>query len=250
MGRVKFDDIDHYGGSGGAGFFKLENDKDIAQVRILYNGIEDVEAYAVHKVETPDSKYGRYVSCLRSYNEPKDNCPFCRDGIAQQVRLFIPLYNIDEDKVQIWDRGKKFAQKITSLCSRYPDLVSHVFEIERNGKKGEQTTTYEIYEVDQDDTTIEDLGVQMQDILGGAVLEKSVDDMEYYLEAKEFPPEDDEEPVRRRTSSRRRNEEEDDELPFEEEEEPKNRGRRSESSRSTRRTPANGRGRRNASDDF
>lgn len=246
MGRVNFDDIDHYGGSGGAGFFKLENDKDIAQVRILYNGIEDVEAFAVHKVETSDSKYGRYVSCLRSYNEPKDNCPFCREGILQQVRLFIPLYNIDEDKVQIWDRGKKFAQKITSLCSRYPNLVSHVFEIERNGKKGEQTTTYEIYEVDQDDTTIEDLDVQMQDILGGAVLEKSADDMEYYLEANEFPPGDEDEPVRRRTSSRRNDSDEDEE----EEERPRRSGRRSSrNSRNSRRTPASG-GKRSSEDDF
>ena len=243
MGRVAFDEIDNYGGQGGAGFFRLKKDKEVAQVRFLYNDIEDVEAYAVHKVDTPDSKYGRYVNCLRSYDEPKDNCPFCREGVPQQVRLFIPLYNIDEDKIQIWDRGKTFAHKMTSLCSRYPNLVSHIFEIERNGKENDKKTTYEVYEVDQDDTTLEDFD-ELQDILGGAVLEKSVDDMEYYLEEKEFPPEEgDDEPVRRRTSSRGKKVEEDDELPFDEEEEEAPRRSRSERSErsSGRRTPAKSR---------
>lgn len=249
MGRVAFDDIDRYGGQGGAGFFSLKNDKDVAQVRILYNGVEDVEGYAVHKVATPDSQYGRYVNCLRKYDEPRENCPFCREGIAQQVRLFIPLYNIDEDKMQIWDRGKKFASKITSLCSRYPDLVSHVFEIERNGKPKEQTTTYEIYEIDKDDTTLEDLDIDIPDMIGGVVLDKSVDDMEYYLEAKEFPPEEDEEPVRRRTSRHAESDNEEDE----ENERP--RSRRNTSSNNSRsggrRTPAkSGRRGRNDEEDF
>ena len=248
MGRVAFDDIDNYGGQGGAGFFRLKKDKEVAQVRFLYNGIEDVEAYAVHKVDTPDSKYGRYVNCLRSYDEPKDNCPFCREGVPQQVRLFIPLYNIDEDKIQIWDRGKTFAHKMTSLCSRYPNLVSHVFEIERNGKENDKKTTYETYEVDKDDTTLEDLDVQIQDILGGAVLDKTAEDMEYYLEAKEFPPDEDEdeEPVRRRPS-RRRDSDEDDYDEDEVDEEPKS--RRSHADRGGRRTPANTRS-RNKNDDF
>ena len=248
MGRVAFDDIDNYGGQGGAGFFRLKKDKEVAQVRFLYNGIEDVEAYAVHKVDTPDSKYGRYVNCLRSYDEPKDNCPFCREGVPQQVRLFIPLYNIDEDKIQIWDRGKTFAHKMTSLCSRYPNLVSHVFEIERNGKEIDKKTTYETYEVDKDDTTLEDLDVQIQDILGGAVLDKTAEDMEYYLEAKEFPPDEDEdeEPVRRRPS-RRRDSDEDDYDEDEVDEEPKS--RRSHADRGGRRTPANTRS-RNKNDDF
>ena len=63
-------------------------------------------------------------------------------------------------------------------------------------------TTYEIYEVEQDDTTLNDLP-EVPDILGGFVMDKTADDMEYYLEEGEFPPEDkDEEPVRRRSESR------------------------------------------------
>lgn len=238
MGRVAFDDIERYGGQGGAGFFSLKNDKDVAQVRILYNGVEDIEGYAVHKVDVRGSQYGRYVNCLRKYDEPRENCPFCRENIAQQVRLFIPLYNIDEDKMQIWDRGKKFASKITSLCSRYPNLVSHVFEIERNGKPKDQQTSYEIYEVDKDDTTLEDLDIDIPDMLGGVVLDKSADDMEYYLEEGEFPPDEDEEelPVRRRGS--RRDESDTDGEESEEEERPRGRRVSSRNSVRERRTPA------------
>ena len=80
-------------------------------------------------------------------------------------------------------------------------MVAHVFEIERNGKPGDQTTSYEIYSVDSDDTRMEDLP-EVPELIGGLILDKSVDDMNYYLESGEFPPEDGDEPVRRRESTR------------------------------------------------
>ena len=206
MSRFSADDVEKYGGSGGGGFFRLVNDKDTAQVRFLYNGIDDVEGYAVHEVKVDGKK--RYVNCLRDYNQPKDDCPFCAAGRFQVAKLFIPLYNIDEDKPQIWERGKKMFQKISSICSHYSKggLASHIFEIERNGKAGDQETTYEIYEVDSDDTTLEDLPEQPE-VLGGIVLDKTAEEMEYYLENGEFNDnniEEDEVPVRRRSETRRR----------------------------------------------
>ena len=199
MGAFGAKDADHYGGSGGAGFFKLENDKDVARVRILYDGVEDITGYAVHRVNTPDSQYGRDVNCLRNYNDPIDVCPFCRERIAQQAQLYIPLYNIDDDSIQLWSRGKTWFSKLSSYCSRYPHLVSHIFEIERNGKAGDKKTTYELYEVDKDDTTIEDFDIP--EVIGTVILDKTAEDMEYYLENGEFPPvEEDEMPVRRGSS--------------------------------------------------
>lgn len=215
MARFNTETADKYGGQGGAGYFSLKNDKDVARVRFMYNGIDDVEGYAVHQIEIDGKK--RYVNCLREYNEPKDKCPFCRENKFTAAKLFVPIYNMDEEKVQVWERGKKFIAKISSICARYPDVVSHVFEIERNGKKGEQTTTYEIYEVDKDETTLEDLP-EVADPLGTIVLDKSADDMEFFLDTGYFPPDGDEAPVRRRSS---RSEEPAGEI------------------RSTRRTPAN-----------
>ena len=218
MARFNTETADKYGGQGGAGYFSLKNDKDVARVRFMYNSVEDVEGYAVHQVEIDGKK--RWVNCLREYNQPKDVCPFCREGMFTSAKLFVPIYNIDQDKVQIWERGKKFISKISSICARYPNVVSHVFEIERNGAKGDTSTTYEIYEVDKDDTTMEDLP-EHPDVIGTAVLDKSADDMEFFLDNEYFPPEGDEAPVRRR--SRRDDEEE---VPFKEDR------------RGSRRTPA------------
>ena len=189
MARFNAETAENYGGNGGHGFFSLANDKDTARVRFMYNGIEDLQGYAVHEVEIDGRK--RYVNCLREYNESVDNCPFCADHRFQLANLYVPLYVLDEKgngEVKLWERGKKFIAKISSICSRYPNLVSHIFEIERNGKKGEQTTTYEIYEVDQDDTILEDLP-EVPEIVGGVVLDKSYEDMEYYLDKGVFPEE-------------------------------------------------------------
>lgn len=230
MGRFTADQAENYGGNGGAGYFSLKNDKDVARVRFMYGGIEDVEGIACHEVELDGKK--RWVNCLRNYNDPMDACPFCANRNAQYAKLFVPLYNIDEQRVQIWERGKKFFQKIASICSRYSNLVSHTFEIERNGKAGSTQTTYEIYEIGVDNTTLEDLD-EVPEIIGTIVLDKSADELKYYLDNGVFP-EEDSTPVRRRSASNN------DEVPFEEEP-----ARRTPSTRNNtepaRRTPATGR---------
>ena len=205
MARFKADEVDRYGGQGGGGYFSLKNDKDVAQVRFLYNGIDDVEGLSVHRVEV-DGK-NRYVNCLREYNDPVDVCPFCREKMYTTAKLFIPVYNIEEDKVQVWERGKQFFSQMSSLCSRFSggkkgDLVSTIFEIERNGKPKDTNTTYMVYDVEQDDTTLADLP-EAPKIVGGVVLDKTAEDMEYFLEAGEFPPAD-EQPVRRRAERKER----------------------------------------------
>lgn len=238
MARFNASEADNYGGQGGTGFFSLKNDMDVAQVRFMYNGIDDVEGLSVHKVEVGDKD--RYVNCLRAYNDPIEDCPFCREGKFTQAKLFIPLYDETDGRVKIWERGKKFFNKISGLCSRYPNLVEHLFEIERHGKPKDTNTTYEIFPVDGDKVTLDELP-EVPEILGGFVLDKSAEDMEYYLEEGEFPPTDDDEeeaPTSRRTSRNRRG---DDEVPFDNES-------KGESRRSARRTPASNR--RRGSDGF
>lgn len=209
MARFNAQEADNYGGQGGGGFFAISEDKGVKRVRFLYNNENDVEGYSVHKVKVGDNKE-RYVNCLRSYKDPVDDCPFCRERIKLEAKLFIPLYNVDEDQIQIWDRGKKMFEKMSALCSRYAkrdNLVQHIFEVERHGKPKDTGTTYEIFEVEKDDTQLgdfEDIPV----IVGGLVLDKSYEDMEYYLESNEFPPEDDEETPKRRSSTRNSRQEE------------------------------------------
>lgn len=214
MGRFGATDADNYGGSGGSSFFSLKNDGDTAKVRFMYNSMEDVVGYAVHEVTIDDKK--RYVNCLRSYNEPKSKCPMCAAGEFQRAKLYIPLYDIDEDEVKIWERGKNFFAKISALCARYASgdtpLVSHTFDVERHGKKGDTQTTYEIYETGKDDTTLDDLP-EVPDVMSTIILDKSASDLEFYLNEGYFPnntsgsrrdsKQDSEMPTGRRTPSRR-----------------------------------------------
>ena len=191
MGRFGANEVDNYGGSGGSSFFTLKDDGDVARVRFMYNSMEDVVGYAVHEVEIDGKK--RYVNCLRSYNEPKSKCPFCNANSFQRAKLYIPVYDIDEDEVKIWERGKNFFAKMSSICARYSNastpLVAHTFDVERRGKKGDTSTTYEIYETGCDDTRLEDLP-EIPEVLGTIILDKTADDMEYYLDYEEFPNND------------------------------------------------------------
>lgn len=211
MARFKANEASNYGGQGGGGFFSIAKNNGVKRVRFMYNTIDDMEGLSVHKVKVNGKE--RYVNCLRDYNSPKDDCPFCRENKPVQAKLFIPIYNIDEDQVQIWDRGKTFFEKMTSQFSRYgtkKNMVQNIFEIERHGEPKDMNTTYEIFQVESDDTQIEDLP-ELPDIVGSPksfVLDKTADDMEYYLEAGEFPPEDEDEEPRTRESRQERASEE------------------------------------------
>ena len=232
MGRVKLDDLDKYNtgsGDGRVNFFQLKDDGDTETVRIMLENDKDLEKciYLTHKVMVGDkAKFpNKHVNCLRSYNDPIDKCPFCNSGeqyARPAVRLFIPVFNTSAEEVQFFDRPKGYVPKIQKMMRRYKDLPSHLFEIERNGEKGDKQTTYEFYETDEDETTLDDLP-EIPEILGSAVLDASAEDMEYYLEAGEFPPMDkdddeDDKPVRRRNKKKSK-EEDDEELPYDEDSE-------------------------------
>jgi hypothetical protein len=190
MARFNANEADNYGGQGNGSFFALKNDKDTAVIRFMYNDMEDVEGFSVHEVEVDGKK--RYVNCLREYNEPVDSCPLCAARYKVIAKLFVALYDVDADEVKVWDRGKTFLSKLSSLCARYNPLVATPFEIERNGKKGDTNTTYETYAMETDDMTLEDLP-EVPQIMGGIVLDKSFEDMEYYLDYGDFPADENEE---------------------------------------------------------
>lgn len=204
MARLTGENIEQYtsGGSNNSGYFALKDDKDTARVRFLYEGAGEVEGYTVHRVSVGDRE--RYVNCLVEEGGSVADCPFCQAKYPKFAKLFIPLYNEDADQFQIWERGQKFYGTISGLCARYPNLVSRTFDIERNGKKGEQTTTYSVYPVGDADGTkvqdiLDDLGMEsMPDPLGTIILNKTADDMEHYVEYGNFPADAPSAPVRRR----------------------------------------------------
>ena len=235
MPRVNISDLNKYVGSGsGASYFKLANDKDVASVRYMIDSIEDLDDYAfvVHRVKVGDKE--RDVNCLREYNSPVSDCPFCEAKYKYTTQVYIPLYDVDSEEIKIWPRGPKYIQKLQGLCGRYKHLVSHIFEIERNGKAHSMQTTYENYEQGQDETTLDDLP-EVPEILGTLVMDKTAEDMAYYVQEGEFPPDGEEEedvPVRRRSGREKPVEDEE-----EEEERPRRRSDRQERTE-RRRTPA------------
>lgn len=214
MGRVNLNDFDNYKSEGSASYFKLEDDGSKAEVRFMYNDIDDVTGTAVHTVDVEGAKWGRDVNCLRAYNESLDECPLCKAGYNAKVKLFVPLYNVTEDEVQIWTRPKSYGSILSNLISRYTkkgNFVNNIFEIERNGKKGDKQTTYREYQVDCDDIELDDLP-QAPDPIGTVVMDKSFEELEYYVKHKEFPSSDSK-PIRRGRAEREDDGEDVDEEP-------------------------------------
>lgn len=174
-------ELDKYASSGG--YFSLSDDGDTATVRFMYNGIDDIDGYAVHKVNVEGRD--RYVNCLRSYSDPLEACPLCEARHRIQAKFFIPLYMEDSGEIKIWERGQNFYSKLTELCSAHVPLVSHPIEIERNGAKGDINTTYETYVQPSDGTLLEDLP-EIPNPIGTIVLDKNYDELLTYVQTGSF----------------------------------------------------------------
>lgn len=181
MARFGVQDVDNYGG-GNNNFFSLSDDKQTAQVRFLYNDINDVEGVALHEV--PVGNGNMDIECLRLYNDPVDVCPLCAAGYQVKAKIFVPVYDVKTGETKIWTRGKRFIQKLSSLCTRYNPLVNTIFEVERNGKKGDTNTSYEMYNISTDKKRIEDFPELPAE--GIAFFSKTADEMENYLQSGTF----------------------------------------------------------------
>ena len=209
MPRISVNDSENYQSSLNGEWFSLKNDKDVARVQFMMDNLDDLDVFACHKVKIGDKE--RYVDCLRAYDEPIDKCPFCAAGIPVKPVRFVLMYQHDDSKVKIWERGKNFIAKLQSLCNRYQPLSDYVFEIERNGKAGDMATRYEIFPMDRVDP-VDLTEVEKPELLGGLILEKDAEEMDIYLDTGNFPATDDsaptEQPARRSAPSSRRTTEE------------------------------------------
>lgn len=177
--RFKASEVENYKTSNGGPFFSLANDGDYEQVRLMYNDMNDVELFSVHEIEVNGQTY--WVNCNREYDEPLDKCPLCKEGNKLTVKMWVPLYIENTKEVKVWERGRAFVSKLESATRRFTPLVSNIFEIERNGKKGDQQTTYELIHIKRDETKLEDLP-ETPEILGTFVKELTSEQMEEFLQ--------------------------------------------------------------------
>ena len=197
MARVSFEDSEKYFSGSGSDWFQLKNDGDVARVQFMLNSIDDIPIFSTHRVKIGDKE--RYVDCLRNPHDPIDACPFCAAGMPAKAVRFIIMYQHDDNKVKIWERGRQFISKLQGLINRYNPLEEKVFEVERHGKAGDTGTKYEIYPLDGVAPVNLD-EVEMPELEGSLILQKTFEDMEYFLDNDTFPGEKQEAPVRRRGS--------------------------------------------------
>lgn len=199
MARVSYEESEKYFSGSGSDWFQLRNDGDVARVQFMLNSIEDIPIFSTHKVKVGDKE--RYVDCLRNPQDPIDACPFCAAGMRANAIRFIIMYQHDDGKIKIWERGRQFISKLQGLINRYNPLEQKVFEIERHGKAGDTNTKYEIYPLDGVEPVSMD-DVEVPDLEGTLIMQKTADEMEYYLDNGSFPNEpQDEAPVRRGADS-------------------------------------------------
>ncbi len=197
MARITNEEADRYYSGGSSEWFQLKNDGDVARVQFMFDSIEDIPTFSTHRVKIGDKE--RQVDCLRMPSEPIDKCPLCAAGMPAKAARFVLMYQHDDGKVKIWERGKQFISKLQGLINRYSPLSEHVFEIERHGRAGDTSTKYEIYPVDKAEP-VDIYQLEMPELEGSLILQKSFEEMEEYLDTGEFPTDGGEAPVRRRSS--------------------------------------------------
>lgn len=201
MARFSYEEADQYGAQNYDGnkinYFTLKDDGDKAYVHLLGDDMNDFPGYAVHRVYTgsKDGKdFYKYVNCLRNAGAPITDCPLCALGKSNEdvskvyAKLFIPLYNCDTDRVEIWERGKQFFRTLASHCSHNPHVSEIVTEVERQGKARDTSTTYGLYATREDDGfKMENIADDIPNILGDVILDKSYDELDCYAKTGKFP---------------------------------------------------------------
>lgn len=192
MPRISLNDLDNYKGSSEFSFLQLQDDGDIAKVRFYIESIDDITPYVVHRI-TDKSGKPRYVNCMRTYDQPIEDCPFCEESLVnkdmkQQVKLFLYVLDENDKQIKLFERGRTFVSELQGVIRRNSPLVNYPCEIERNGAKGSTDTTYKVYPLAQekDDTLIKDLP-EAPELIGGYVLDMTYEEAQEFLKTGKFP---------------------------------------------------------------
>lgn len=132
MARYTAQEQSAYESSGVQGF-RLEKDGDRARVVFLYAGPESIDGWACHRFQIGTKGYTVTMDCPRTSADPIEKCPACKAGEQLYTRLFVRLYNLNTNKVEIWDRASGFRTELVAKMAYFNPLYSKVFEITRQG---------------------------------------------------------------------------------------------------------------------
>ena len=114
-------------------FFNLKKDGDSAIVRLLHSSPDTIESFDTHRIVL-DGKNKR-IRCLGQ------DCPLCEALGDSEKRIYIHLYNYDENMEMVWDRTDKILPQLVKLYEDWKPLNSAVFKITR---KGDEFPKYDI----------------------------------------------------------------------------------------------------------
>lgn len=157
------------------GLFRLVNDNDHARVVFLYQSVDDVLIADTHYIKS--GEFSGYVHCCGR------GCPACAKGIRVQNKLFIPLYNLDDNEIQFWDRTTNFENQLNNdVFNKYPNPSQYVFTITRHGVAGDINTKYEIratnrYTVETYDQILNKFQIKMPDYYSNICKELSATEL-------------------------------------------------------------------------
>jgi hypothetical protein len=179
-------DLDNYASS--SSYFSLPDDGDEAIMHFMYNSVDDIDGYAVHRVKV--NGYDRNVNCLRDYSDPLDKCPLCEARYRTIAKFFVNLYNAETGEVKVWERGQNFYPQMKEDLGMLKNLATYPVRITRHGKKGDTNTTYELLAVEPSlmtygTVTMEDFP-DVEDPLGTYILDKTYDELVTYVQTGSF----------------------------------------------------------------
>lgn len=157
MGRINLDQAEKMNEGGGGIYFKMNQDES-KQVRFLWDSIDEIAnkwMFGVHVVTTmtPDgARRTTTVDCPRT-GDPEAVCKYCSGEVknsdgkrsAQVPRVVIPLFNIEENKIQYWVRSydwiKGTLRPVLDEVANLPSIANQTFKIKRTGTGLDTTYT-------------------------------------------------------------------------------------------------------------
>lgn len=176
---MAFKSVDQYNEERFKNLFMLRNDKDYADVIFLYQSVRDCLIADTHYLKS--ANYDGYVHCCGN------GCPACQKGIRVQTKLFIPLFNLNTNQVEFWDRTPRFEPQLQNdVFAKFANPSEYIFRITRNGVARDVNTTYSITPIAKNNVKsyaqiLVDNNIQMPDYYNNVCRELSPIEMQSML---------------------------------------------------------------------
>lgn len=177
----------------------LQDDGDTERVQFLISSIEEVMSFTYHGVTMLSQnkrEYERKISCLKtSMADPEGTCPMCDHGAKVKTTRFIPMYSHTQQKVILWERSSRFVDQILGgfinrmiTTNGVKDFKNLVVDIVRNGRKGDQRTTYAFYPL-ENETPVDVTNMEIPDPEGSLIATWTPAEMQRYATEGVIPTE-------------------------------------------------------------